>query len=440
MGSLSRRRFLKGAAAAAGSAIAFPTIVSASALGKDGAVPPSDRVALGYIGLGPRGMMDLREQMGVSGAQLVAVCDVWKNRRDRAKQMVDQHYRNADCKAYVDFRDLLARPDIDAVGIASPDHWHVPMTILAAQAGKDVSCEKPLGISVAEDLACRDVIKRHARVFQYGTEARSNPRRREACEIVRSGALGTIREVHVFAPNSNPGGSLAPKPVPSDLDYDLWLGPAPWRPYSGCPNGGDGWFHVRDYALGFIAGWAAHPLDLMVWAYDIHKTGPWEVEGTGKIDTRGCNDAVYDWDVRFALANGVRMTLRTNGSPGAAPHSCCSRLNSDYVLFVGERGWIAFGYYCNAQADPPELLREPRNVRLTESRGQEDNFIQCVRTRRTPVSPIDDAVNSDLISQVADIAIRSGRKIKWDPLKGEVIGDAEAARLCNRATRAPWRA
>jgi predicted dehydrogenase len=433
-GRCDRRAFLKGAAAAG--AAGFPYVATASALGLGGRPAPSERVVLGYIGTGGRGMLDLREQLGVDIAQVVAVCDVWRNRRQRAKQTVDQRYGNADCTAYADFRDLLARPDIDAVGIATPDHWHVPMTIAAVQAGKDVHCEKPLGISVEEDLRCREAVRRHARIFQYGTEARSSVRHREACEAVRSGVLGKVREIHVFAPNSDPGGSRAPRPVPPDLDYDLWLGPAPWRPYSGCPDSGGGWYHVRDYALGFIAGWAAHPLDLLVWAYDLHTTGAWEVEGTGKTDTRGSNDAVYDWDVRFALANGVRMTLRTNGSPGPAPHPY-AMLRNDYALLIGERGWIAIGYY-NIWADPPDLLRRPRTVRLTESRGQEHNFIHCVRSRQEPVSPIGDALNSDLVSQVADIAVRTGRTIKWDPLQGRVIGDAEGQRVCRRPMRPPW--
>ena len=437
MRDLSRRGVLKLAASGAGSCLVFPTIIRASALGKSGAVAPSERVVLGYIGLGPRGSQNLREQMSVDIAQVVGVCDVWQNRRDGAKRMVDQHYGNSDCRAYRDFRELLARDDIDAVGIATPDHWHVPMTAMAAKAGKDVHCEKPLGISVEEDLACRAAVKRYGRVFQYGTEARSRMTQREACEIVRSGALGAIREIHVLAPNSNAGGSRAPKPVPPTLDYDLWLGPAPWRPYSGCPDSGPAWYHVRDYALGFIAGWAAHPLDLMVWACDVHAAGPWEVEGTAKIDANGCNDAACDWDVRFTLANGILMTLRTNGSPGKPPHPY-AQLNNDYALFIGERGAIAIGY-SRVWAQPPGLLRAQRTVRLRESRGQEDDFIRCVRSRQTPVSPIDDAVHSDLVSQVADIAIRAGRKIRFDPLKGEALGDAEAQRMCGRALREPWR-
>jgi predicted dehydrogenase len=274
-------------------------------------------------------------------------------------------------------------------------------------------------------------------VFQYGTEARSNPRLREACEVVRSGALGPIRQIHVYSPNSHPGGSRTPQPVPADLDYDLWLGPAPWRPYSGCAGGGGSWYHVRDYALGFIAGWAAHPLDLMVWAYDITAAGPWEIEGTGRIDTRGSNDAVYDWDVRITLGNGVRMTLRTDGSPGGPPHPH-KNLSGNYALFIGERGSIALSYN-RVWADPPDLMRTPRTVRLKQSVGQEDDFIRCIRTGgETPVSPIEDAVTSDLVSQLSDTAIRSGRKVRFDPLKRGVI-EGGVQQYCARAMREPWR-
>ena len=433
----SRRRFLRRAAALGGLAAA-PYVITSTALGGEGRPPASERVVTGYVGVGPRGLLNVREQLGCPEAQVVAVCDVWKHVREQAKAVVDAHYKNNDCRAYNDFRELLARDDVDAVGVATADHWHVPVTIAAAKAGKDVSCEKPLGVSVAEDLACRETIKQYDRVFQYGTEARCRPACRLGAELVRNGRIGEIREIRVKAPNSVGGGSRVPKPVPEGLDYDLWLGPAPWRPYTGCPDSGPGWFHVYDYAIGFIAGWGAHPLDLLVWAFDTHLQGNWEVEGTGVIDKQGSNDAVHDWDVRIRFASGVTMSYWATGVP-KDEHPRLAKLNN-YAQLIGTEGWIAV-YYASMDCEPQSLRDAPLSsddLRLPEGEGQERNFIECVRTRQTPVSNIDDAVRSDLVSHLGDIAIRAGHKITWDPVKEEIIGDAEASRMLTRAMREPW--
>jgi predicted dehydrogenase len=396
-------------------------------------------VVTGYIGTGPRGMLNLSEQLSCPEAQVVAVCDVWKKARDNAKRAVDAHYANTDCTAYVDFRELLAREDIDAVGIASPDHWHVPMAVAAAKAGKDVCVEKPLGLSVAQDQICREAIKRYERVFQYGTEARAMEACRLGCELVRNGRIGQIREIRVKAPNSVRGGSSQPKPLPKELDYELWLGPAPWRPYTGCPENGDSWYHVYDYALGFIAGWGAHPLDLLQWAVDTHLAGNWEVEATGAVPTEGCHDTVVDWDVRIRFTGGVTMNYWATGvAKDEDPR--LARLG-DYAQLIGTDGWIAM-YYGGTVSEPDALRTAtlgPDAIRLPVSQGQERNFIECVRTRQTPVSHIDDAVRSDLVSQVSNIAVRCGRKIVWDPVKEQIIGDAEASRLLTRVMREPWR-
>ena len=435
----NRRRFLKGILATGGAAAAAPYVLTSTALGGAGRPPASDRVVLGYVGVGPRGMMNLREQTSCSAGQLVAVCDVWQQRRQQAKATVDKAYGNSDCQTYVDFREVLSREDIDAIGIATPDHWHVPMAIAAMKAGKDVHVEKPLGICIAEDLACRAAVQRYGRVLQYGAESRSWGGSRLGAELVRSGRIGEIREIRVKAPNSRAGGSRASQPVPPELNYDLWLGPAPWRPYSGCPKGGHSWYHVRDYALGFLAGWAAHPLDLLVWAFDTHKTGAWEIEGTGVIPTEGCNDAVIDWDVRIRFANGVKMSVFASG----VAHEEDPRLAKlgNYAQIIGAEGWVALCYK-NLLTEPDSLRTSaigPGDVHLPRSPGHEANFIDCVRTRRTPVCPIDDAVRSDVISQICDIAIRTGRKITWDPIKEQIVGDADASRLIGRGLREPWR-
>jgi predicted dehydrogenase len=347
---------------------------------------------------------------------LVAACDPWKNRRERFGKGVTP---------YVDFRDVLARDDIDAVAIGACDHWHVPMTIAAARAGKDMYTEKPLGVCIHEDLLCRQVVKRYERVFQYGTQQRSSAHCRLGCEMVRNNLMGELKEILVVAPDSHPGGTLTPQPVPEELDYERWLGPAPWRPYCGQATGGDAWWHDYDYAIGFIAGWGAHPLDILVWAYDTHLVGPWEVEGTATIPTSGRNNVVMRWNVTIRFANGVKMTFQ----PGR-----------DHTRFIGTKGWIGISRG-GLTAEPSSLLDwrpGPNDIRLMESRSHGGNFIESVRKRVQPVSNIDDAVHSDIISHVSDIAIRLGRKVIWDPVKEQFIDDEEATRMMTRAPREPW--
>ncbi len=431
----SRRRFLQRVAAAA----AAPYVITTNALGGEGRPPASERVVTGYVGVGPRGLLNTTEQLTCPEAQVVAVCDVWKRVRDRAKQVVDAHYKTTDCRAYVDFRELIARDDIDAVGVGTTDHWHVPVAVAAMKAGKDVSVEKPLGVSVEQDQICRKIVKRYDRVFQYGTEARARDACRLACELIRNGRIGKIREIRVKSPNSSRGGSRVAKPVPEGLDYEMWLGPAPFRPYSGCPDNGNRWFHVYDYAIGFIAGWGAHPLDLLQWAYDTHLTGNWEVQGKGAIPTEGCNDVVMDWDMEIQCANGVKMSYWANGVKKENETPALANLGN-YAQIIGEEGWIA-PYYADFACEPASLKTSvigPDEIHLPVSRGQERNFIECVRTRKTPVADIDDAVHSDIISHICEIAVRVGRKITWDPVKEEIIDDAEASGMLTRAMRAPW--
>jgi len=434
----TRRQFLKGIAAGA-AAVAAPYVLTSTALGAGRRPAASERVVLGYIGTGPRGRLNIRDQTACPDAQLMAVCDVWKPVREAARAMVDKKYGNTDCKTYVDFHDLLTRADIDAVGIATPDHWHVPIAIAAMQAGKDVHVEKPLGVSIAEDLACRRAVRRWGRVFQYSAESRSWGPCRHGAELVRSGRIGEVREIRVKAPNSVRGGPTQPKPVPPDLDYDLWLGPAPWRPYSGCPDRGANWYHVRDYALGFLAGWAAHPLDLLQSAFDTHRAGTWEIDGAGVVPTTGRNDAVIDWNVRIGFSGGVKMAFWATGVP-ADEHPRLAGLGN-YAQIIGTEGWVALSYM--GLLTEPDSLRTsrigPGDVHLPASAGHEANFVDCVRTRRTPVCPVDDAVRSDLVSQLSDIAIRTRRTITWDPVAERILGDADASRLVSRGLREPWR-
>jgi hypothetical protein len=426
--SLTRRHFLK-SAGALGAAVAFPTIIPGSVLGANA---PSKRVALGHIGVGGQGGGVMSGLLGLPQGTSVAVCDPFKDRREQAARQVEQRYadRRAQgsykgCRAYRDFRELLACDDIDAVVVATPDHWHVPIAIAAVRAGKDVYVEKPLGISMEHDKAMREAVHQCQAVFQYGTQQRSFDQHCGfAAELVRNGYIGDLKAVHVIAPNGETGGQAVPQPVPEGLDYDLWLGPAPVTPYTTDRVIGTGRWHIYDYAIGFIAGWGAHPLDIAHWGCP-HI--PVEYEGSGRIPTDGLFDTVVDWNVRGRYAGGAEYTLKTGG---------------DLTTFVGTKGWVAAGRGRGTlRAEPASLLSvkiKPEEIHLLQENNHYGDFLNCVLTRRTPVSNIDSAVQSDFMSHLGDIAVRTGRKIRLDPAKEQIVGDDAAARMMKRTMRAPW--
>jgi glucose-fructose oxidoreductase len=424
---LSRRAFLRQAGQGTGAALMLPALVPASVFGANA---PSHRVALGHLAVGGQGTGLLNGFLGLAQGQSVAICDPIRDRRESTARRVEQHYAAQTsqgayrgCRAYADFREVLARADIDAVVIATPDHWHVPMAIAAVRAGKDVYLEKPLGLSMDQNKALRAAVHLHGAIFQYGTQQRSfSTHCALACELVRNGYLGQLKAIHVIAPDGATGGQATAQPVPDGLDYDLWLGPAPWVPYTYDRVMGGGRWHIYDYALGFIAGWGAHPLDIAHWGYP-HI--PVEYEGTGFIPTEGLFDTVVHWDVRGRYASGVEFTLK------AGP---------DKTTFVGTQGWVAASRGGIA-AEPESLLKvkiKPDEIHLLQDTHHYRNFLEAVRTRRTPVSDIDSAAQSDFMSHLGDLAIRTGRAIRWDPVRETVVGDEAAARLMRRAMRAPW--
>jgi len=403
---------------AGAAALSAPTIVASSALENDSKIAASERITLGHIGVGGRGSSLLRGFRSLPDVECVAVCDAFRSRRESWAKRVG-------CKAYADFREILARADIDAVVVATPDHWHVPIATAAARAGKDMYVEKPLGISVRHDQAARAAIRLHERVFQYGTQQRSMDHCRFGCELVRNGRLGRVHTIHVLAPDGNTGGSRKSIPVPDDLDYEMWLGPAPNVPYTKDRTSRAGAWFVYDYALGFIAGWGAHPLDIAQWGFDTHLQGEVEVEGKGMIPSEGLFDTVVHWDLTYRFASGVTMTLK----PGR-----------DATRFVGTKGWVEISR-SGIRADPKSLLDEkisPEELHLPKSSRHDRNFVDCVKSRKTPVSSIDDAVRSDVLSHLGDIAIRTKRKIRWNPEKEIIIGDESASRRLTRPLRAPW--
>jgi len=431
--NLTRRNLFKAAGAVAAAAVVGPYIVPASARGAERIPSPSNRVTMGWIGVGGRGSALLSNFLGIKDAQVLALCDVKKAARDRAQAAVNKQYDNQSAQTFVDFRELLARQDVDAVVVASTDHWHVPLALAAVRAGKDVYCEKPLGVSVEQDIALRSAVQRYGRVFQFGTQERSSWSTRQACEIVQNGWIGKVHTIKVGTRYSRSSGNYPAKPVPPEIDYEMWLGPAPAAPYCDERVSNSHWFHISDYSLGFIAGCGIHTIDMATWGNGTDLTGPLEVEGTGEFPRDGLCDNATAWNVNLKFANGVLMNF-TDGEK-----------NPLGVRFEGPDGWVFVlerhlgGTY---DAEPKSLMKrtlDPSDIHLPVSNHHQENFIECCKSRARTVAPIEVAVRSDTLCQLSDIAMRVGRKVKWDPEKEKIVGDAEASRMLTRPMRSPWR-
>jgi len=453
---LTRRQFLKQTALGI-SVTTLPVIVPSSALGGSGTVAPSNRIAVGCIGVGPQGQGDMHGFLNQKDAQVVAVCDVKTDQLEQARAAVNAHYQNQECRTYADFRELLERKDIDAVLIATPDHWHVLVALAAARAGKDIYLEKPMGLSLTEDWELRKAVHHHHRVFQFGTQQRSSRLFRFACELVRNGRIGKLKQINVWAPGSAPGGSTKEVPVPSNLNYEMWLGPAPFKPYIAdlCTDQSDKktWWFKSDYALGFIAGWGIHPLDIAAWGADL-SDGPIAIEGRGTFYSEGACDTATVWNINLSFGAGLAMKYVgvPNGSnrglstcdtwPQAAEwKSRYRRIASHGTAFEGTDGWVHIDRE-GINLQPENLIDEnPESfkVRLYKSPDHVRNFLDCIKTRTNTICHIDEAVRSDALCHISEIAIRLNRKVVWDPRKERFIDDEEANhRLLARKMRAPW--
>ncbi|MDY7108909.1 MAG: Gfo/Idh/MocA family oxidoreductase [Planctomycetota bacterium] len=442
---MTRRSFVKRSALAAGS-IAFPTIGPSSVFG---AGAPSNRVTVASIGVGSQGSHLLRRFAELSDARFLAVCDTFQHRRNEAARVLNAQYGGSSVRAYADFREVLAREDIDAVIIATPDHWHVPLAHYAAIAGKDVYVEKPLSPALEWARRLRQTVRRYGTVFQYGTQQRSSRRFRYVCELVRNGGIGRLERIEVWAPDVSDDfndfavrryGSMEAAPVPDGFDYDRWLGPAPEAPYTVDRCRREGSFHIYDYSLGFIAGWGAHPLDIAHWGLDADDTGPVSCKGHGTIPPDGLLNTVAEWDVECRYANGVTMRFMCHRR--ARPVVTAYRPWSGHgTTFFGDDGWVSVdrgGMYFSRPALADIAFRSS-DLRLYDSANHYQNFLDCVRSRRPTVSPLEAAIRSDTISHLADICIRLQRPIRWDPQREAFVDDAPASRRLDRAMRQPWR-
>jgi predicted dehydrogenase len=430
---LTRRQFAKSALAA----LAFPYIVPRRVLGGPGVVPPSERIAMGFIGIGNQGGGHLfggawtyvaGGYLGRDEVQVLGVCDIRGDVRQRSLQRVNDHYAQKNglgdyksCTAYVDFRELLARPDIDAVLIATPIHWHAMMTVMAAKAGKDVYCEKPTALTIHESQAMVDAVRRYGRVFQAGTQQRSEygGKYRIACELVRSGRIGKLKTVYSYEKG---GGfawhkSFAPgKPVPANVDWDLFLGPAPYSPYAGSLD-------AHMFGFGGI-NWGQHHFDIVQWGIGADDTGPVEV---GKD--------------RMVYANGVEVLCTPYPEPMLAPGSSQRFQGEGGAVFIGTEGKIAVDRNL-LLAEPADILRKPLrpdDMHLSNPGSHSGNFLECIRTRQRTICDIGSSHRANSLLLLPGIAEQIGRTLKWDPDRQQFPADDEANRLLSVAYRPPWK-
>jgi predicted dehydrogenase len=419
----TRRRFLK-----TGAAIAAPMVLPARLFGQNS---PSNTISLGVIGVGGKGMNGMRNFMGNRSVQVTAVCDVNRNNLNIAGDVakVPQERRHND------FRELLARNDIDAVLIATPDHWHVLQAKAAVEAGKDVYCEKPVSNTIMEGRALVDTVKKHKAVFQHGTQLRSIIANHKVCTLVRNRVIGDVRHVTIGSPPGRATGDHPPEPVPDWLDWDLFQGPAAEKPYTPwrCSRLTEisdlaAWYFISDYSkAGWIAGYGVHDIDLALWGLGItEQDGPVTIEGTGVFPESGLFDTVLTYELQFIWADGRRITMTDTGRN---PHG---------VKFHGDKDWL----FCRESMDSSnrDLLRTPIDdlpLKLYASRQHEGNFIECCQSRKETIAPIDAAHRATSLCLAGAICLKLGRKLVWDP-QSERFDDAEANKQLGYGMRGPW--
>jgi predicted dehydrogenase len=446
----SRRRFLRGTAATA-AALGFPTIIPSGLLGRDA---PSNRVHVGAIGVGSRSNgVNIAGIARFSDARIIACADPFEDRRNGFAAKVNKIYQGDFCRPCRDFRDLLKRDDIDAVTVCTGDYWHVPVAIAAVRAGKDIYVEKPLGTSMSWAWKLRSEASGRDIIFQYGTQQRSARQFQQAVNLVRNGYIGAIKGIDAWCPHMDeqatspqlkkPFGSTEPAPVPGGLDYDLWLGPAPQAPCTADRTHHFTVFHCYDYALGFIAGWGAHPLDIAQWGLDADHTGPVLYEGTGKLPPEGglFNTTRY-WDIRCTYADGVAMRFMDLKTAKPVVEEYHHVVHNHGTVFHGEEGWVGVdrsAMYSHGGNKLRKVEFSSSDKLVGEQGSHQRGFINSVKSRKPAVNPLESAIRSDTISHLADICVRSGQPVKWDPRTEKLLDGSPAQNaFLNRQPRKEW--
>jgi len=444
---LTRRAFLCSSAAAAAAVVSAPCIVPSTVFGQNA---PSERITLGIIGCGNQSTVDIPEWLKNEDCQIVAVCDVNKAShgykteqqflgREPQRDFVNRFYGSKTasgqfkgCAVYTDFREVLARQDIDAVAIIAPDHWHAVMTVLAARAGKDIYCQKPLTLTIAEGREMIQAVRQHHRILQTGSQYRSHPVIRQACELVRNGRIGKLRRIETYVAENNftgPGAGWKEMPVPEGFDYDFWLGPAPRSPYHP-----DRCFYrfrfIRDYSGGQTTNFGCHSNDIAQWAMGTDDTGPVEIEDLGaEFPPKG-----------DLFSTPTKVAFRASYASGVV-RECKTSPLSFGAKFEGTDGWLRVGYK-GIESGPATLKDSPitdRDIRLPVSQNHYRNFLDSVKSRQEPIEPVEVGHRTATLCHLGNIAMILGRRIKWDPKQEKIVGDDEAGKMTARPLRSPWR-
>ena len=423
----SRRDFLRGLLAAS----AAPLILPSRVLGANGATAPSNKITLGFIGTGDHGRgVNLASMLTQPDAQIVALCDVDAKHLELGARMVAERGGAPlpPSVLYRDWRDVIARRDLDAIVISTPDHWHTPIAMAALRAGKDVLCEKPT-VTIHEGQLLAAAVRRYGRVYQASTEDRALPMYHRMAELVRNGAIGKLHTIRVQLPKGDAGRrfvAIREDAVPPELDYEMWLGPAPHAPYQ--PERVHYHFRwIQDYSGGMLTDWGTHLVDTAQWANNTDLSGPVTVEGTCEFG-RGLYNTAWDFDLTYVYRNGVRLRIENTGNG---------------LRFEGDQGWVGNSAWRRpVEASSPEILDTivpPEGVHLYTEPGREHrNFLDCVRSRRDPYFPIEKLHRLSSLLHCGNICLKLGRKLGWNPDTEEFVGDEAANRLRSRALRAPW--
>ncbi len=436
---LTRRNFIKSTLLYSAITGIVPQIVKPSVLGAEGTVSPSNRITLGFIGTGDHGLnRNINGFIRHKDAMIVAVCDVDKDKREHAKKFVEERYSEQikdgaykGCNAYNDFRDVLARKDIDAVMISTPDHWHVIPAIMAVKAGKDVICEKPLSLTMREGRVLSDATKKYNRVFQTSSENRSQEIKHyhRMCELVRNGRIGKIKRILVELPTGysiRPASKEITQP-PEGFDYDMWLGQAPYAPYCEARCHWNFRWNL-DYSGGMLTDWGAHLIDIAQWGNDTEHTGPIEVEGKGDFPPKTeLFNAAKTFNVTCKYENGVVLNIVSN-RPG--------------IRFEGTDGWIGNeGWAAKPKSEPASILESKigeNEIHLYTAPDEHRNFLDCVKSRKQCYAPAEIGHRTITIAHIGNIAMMLGRKLRWNPAKEQFINDDTANQMLDRARRKPW--
>ena len=406
----------------------------------------NNRITVASIGVGGQGTGLLGGFLGDAEVQHVAVCDVFAPHRNKAKERFEAKYgeekksgKYTGCAAYSDFREVLARDDIDAVVIATPDHWHAQSVCMAAAAGKDIYCEKPLSLTIREARRMVNSVRQYGRVLQTGSMQRSDGAKfRFACELVRSGAVGKISEVYVKVGGPPAECHLPTEPIPEGMDWEFWLGPAPYRGYNHQIHPFS-WRHYRDYSGGWMTDWGAHHFDIAQWGLGMDESGPTEIYPPGTKDGNRMLTYVY--------ANGVRMYHMNSddsalmASDAAKPLSPVAPFpDNNGILFYGDKGWV-FVSRGKVVTNPVSLATKiigPNDVHLYRSPGHQRDFLNCIHTRQRPCTDVEIGARSVTVCHLGNIGYYLGRPLKWDPVTENFVGDEAANQWLDRPRRAPW--